>query len=174
LPDSSISCIFLPMEYELPRCSRQCCETERAIAPGEAFYSALISDENDDLVRWDYCAEAWDGPPEETIAWWKSELPEPTETKMQWAPNEVMLRLFDELDSQPERHDMRYVLALLLVRRRVMRSEGEGQDDFGREVMRLYCPRSEAVHEVAVVTPDMERIDEIQGELAELLFSKSL
>lgn len=158
------------MDYEIPRCSRQCAKTEREIAPGEGFYSALI-DDGESIARHDYALDAWDGPPDDAIGWWKSKVPEPSETKMHWAPNDVMLQLFDQLEEQPDKHDMRYVLALLLVRRRVLREEGMSPD---MASMTLYCPRRDTCYEVAVVTPTTERVNEIQDELAKLLFCKSL
>jgi hypothetical protein len=83
-----------------------------------------------------------------------------------------MLHLFDELEHQPARQDMRYVLALLLVRRRVMRLEEEVKEPDGREALVLYCPRREATYRVPAVMPDEPRTNEIQQELANLLFAQ--
>ena len=41
-----------------------------------------------------------------------------------WAPNDVMLNYFERLLEDPTAEDARYVLALLLVRRRMLRVEG--------------------------------------------------
>ena len=48
---------------------------------------------------------------------------------------------------------MRYVVALLLVRRRVFRLEEDDRAS-GGEVLRLHCPRRDATYEVPVVIPD--------------------
>ena len=66
---------------------------------------------------------------------------------------------------------MRYVLALLLIRRRVVRLEETERDEQGREVSVLYCPRRETTYRVVVELPTDERTDEIQEELARLLFA---
>ena len=84
-------------------------------------------------------------------------------------PDDVLLQFFDELADQPERQDMRYVLALLLVRRRVFRLEEDERNATGGEVLVLHCPRRDATYEVPVILPDQARIDEIQQELARLL-----
>jgi hypothetical protein len=68
---------------------------------------------------------------------------------------------------------MRYVLALLLVRRRVMRLEEQEYDERGAEVLVLYCPRRDTTYRVPAIAPDPSRIDEIQEELAKLLFAKA-
>ncbi len=77
----------------------------------------------------------------------------------------MLLQCFDELAEQPERQDMRYVVALLLVRRRVFRLEEDDRAS-GGEVLRLHCPRRDASYEVPVVIPDPARIDEIQQQVA--------
>ncbi len=82
-----------------------------------------------------------------------------------------MLELLESLESQPAMQDMRYVLALLLVRRRVLRLEETEKDDRGIEVSVLYCPRRETTYRVATVMPSAERTIEIQDELSRLLFA---
>jgi hypothetical protein len=156
------------MDYEVQRCSRRCAGSGRELAPGETFYSVLISEEAE-LRRCDYSAEMWKGPPAEAIGWWKSQIPDRHASRRHWAPNDVMLQFFDELSDQPHRQDMRYVLALLLVRRRVMRLEESQTDAEGREVMVLYCPRRETTYQVPSAVPEKSRVDEIQEELARLL-----
>jgi len=157
------------MDYEIQRCTRHCHTTGRELAPGETYFSVLLA-EGAEVKRYDFSPEAWPGPPEGAIGWWRSQIPDRKSQRMHWAPNDVMLEFFDELAEQPEKQDMRYVLSLLLVRRRVMRHEETREDEQGREVLVLYCPRREATYEVPAVSPQQpERIEEIQQELAALL-----
>jgi Asp-tRNA(Asn)/Glu-tRNA(Gln) amidotransferase C subunit len=160
------------MEYEFQRCTRRCAATGREFAPGETFYSALF-EEGAELVRKDFAAESWQGPPEGAIGWWKSQMPNPNDKRMHWAPNDVMLQFFEQLAEQPDKQDMRYVLALLLVRRRVLREDEPELDEQGRQVLVLYCPRRDATYKVPTAIPTDARINEIQEELAKLLFAKA-
>ena len=80
-----------------------------------------------------------------------------------------MLHFWDELADQPDKQDMRYVLTLLLIRRRVFRLEEETRDPQGPERLAVYCPRREANYEIPVVIPETPRIEQIQEELAALL-----
>ena len=96
-------------------------------------------------------------------------MPDQNARRPHWAPNDVLLNFFDELAEQPERQDMRYVLALLLVRRRVMRMEEEQHDEAGQERLMLYCPRRNTQYEVPAVVPEPQRAEEIQQVLAKLL-----
>jgi hypothetical protein len=156
------------MEYEIVRSAKCCAATGREFAPGEQFYSALLA-QGAELKRCDYSAQAWQGPPPGTVGWWKSQMPDQSTRRSHWAPNDVLLNFFDELAEQPDKQDMRYVLALLLVRRRVMRLEEEQRDATGQERLTLYCPRRDAEYEVPAVPPDAARTEEIQQILAKLL-----
>jgi hypothetical protein len=158
------------IDYEVQRCTRHCAATGRELQPGEVFYSTLTA-EGAEVVRHDYAKEAWQGPPEGVLGWWQSHMPDRNAKKLHWAPNDVMLDLLETLESQPDKQDMRYVLSLLLVRRRVVRLEETDTDDAGQEISVLYCPRREATYRVVTATPGAERTAEIQEELARLLFA---
>ncbi len=75
------------------------------------------------MVRRDYSAEAWPSPPDGTIGWWKSQVPDTHATRMHWAPNDVILHYFEQLEDQHDKEDIRFVLALLMIRRRIVRLE---------------------------------------------------
>src|SRR5262245_30968620 len=108
------------LDFEVQRCTRRCAATDRPLEPGDVCYSVLEV-QGADVVRRDYADDAWTGPPETAFGWWRSRVPEPTTRKIKLAPNDVLLELFDQLADRTEQHDMRYVLTLLLLRRRVLR-----------------------------------------------------
>jgi hypothetical protein len=82
-----------------------------------------------------------------------------------------MLELLDSLATQDDKQDMRYVLSLLLIRRRVVRLEETERDEANREVSVLYCPRRDESYRVVTVVPSAARTREIQEELSRLLFA---
>jgi hypothetical protein len=155
------------MDYEVQRAARRCAATGREFSPGEEFYSALVA-EGAELRRYDYSTAVWQGPPPGTVGWWKAQVPERNAAR-RGAPNDVLLGFFDELGGAPERQDMRYVLALLLVRRRVFRLEEQRRESDRRETLVLFCPRRDASYEVQAVALDPQRTEAIQQELARLL-----
>jgi hypothetical protein len=155
-------------DFEVNRCTRQCAKTERQLLPGETIYSVLLPD-GSEIKRLDYAADAWQEPPETAIAWWKSQLPGANAKRVHWAPNEVILDYFDRLQSDEAKADVRYVLTLLMIRRRIMRIEHVERDESGNEIIVVYSPRQELEHRVPVVMPTGSRATEIQNELSTLL-----
>lgn len=157
------------IDFDISRCTRKCASTDRELRAGETCYSVLVA-EGADTVRRDYAAEAWQGPPEGAIGWWKSVVVDPNAKRMHWAPSDVMLNYFVQLEGNPAAEDTRYVLGLLLVRKRILRNESIEKDEAtGRETLVLYSPRQECEYRVPVVLPSAERVEAIQNELAQLL-----
>jgi hypothetical protein len=146
--------------------------TGRDLQPGEAFYSVLAAD-GGELVRQDFSLDGWQGPPEAAVAWWKSSMPGADTKKMVWAPSDVMLRYFAETERDVSRQDLRYVLGLLMVRRRILRQESAQRDESGEEWVVLYSPREDREYRVKVVLPDEQRTLVIQDELERLLFGNA-
>ena len=159
-------------DYEIQRFTRRCSASERELQPGESFYSVLTV-EGADVVRKDYAAASWQGPPENCLGWWKSQVPDPRATRVQLAPNQILLQYFEQLHGDLSKADVAYILALLLVRRRVFKLEGEEQTTGGPKVLLVYCPRQECEYRIPEVMPAAGRVEQIQRELQELLFAKA-
>ncbi|MBL9123913.1 MAG: hypothetical protein JNG90_09800 [Planctomycetaceae bacterium] len=160
------------MDYDIHRASRHCAATGRELAEGETFYSVLMPDKQG-WQRLDYSAQAWAGPPEGALGWWQARMPSRESKRAQLAPNDVLLEYFLDLARQPAEADAQYVLALLLVRRRVLRLEDTETDAAGRNVLVLYNPRDEATYRVNERTLDENQTAEIQARLSQLLFANA-
>ncbi len=157
------------VEYDIQRCTRKCAATNRELMPGETVYSVLVT-EGAHIVRRDYSAEGWQGAPEKSLGWWKSTVEGSGTRKLHWAPHEVILHYFEQLENDPTKADLRYVLALLMVRRRIARPDGTETDAAGKETLKIFCPRNETEYRVLVALPATgERAEAIQQELAQLL-----
>lgn len=158
------------VDYEIQRCTRRCAATERELKNGETCYSVLAP-EGASVVRRDYSQEGWKGPPDDALGWWQTTVVDPNAGRPHWAPGDVMLNYFERLLDDPSAADARYVMALLLVRRRLLRLEGSTTDEGGQTVLELYCSRNESAYKVVEMMPTPERAAEIQQQLAELLQS---
>lgn len=157
------------IEFEIQRCTRHCMVTGRELKPGEEYYTVLM-DDGGQWRRLDYAIEAWQGPPDDCVAWWRARIPPSSGTRKQWAPDDIMLHCFEELVGDAQRADFRYVLALLMMRRRILRLEATERMPDGTERATLYCPKRDAVYVVPVVLPDEARLQVLQQEI-ERLFS---
>jgi len=131
----------MPLEFDVQRCTRKCAKTGRSLDPGESFFSTL-REIGDEVVREDFCVAAWNGPPEESVGWWQSQMPDPNTRKVEWAPNDVILHYFEKIREDANKAETCFVLTLLMMRRRLMRLEETKQDPNGNEVMVLFCPRT--------------------------------
>jgi len=161
------------MDLKLHRPHGCCHVSGRAFAPGEPFYSALVRSRTGP-ERIDCAGECWQGPPEATLAWWRSLYPSPHGGGPELAPVDVLLDLLEQLDSQPADAALRYLLALELVRRRVLRILDPGTDATTAPApgsLSLACRRRDAVYEVRVALPDAAATGSLQERLVGLLWS---
>ena len=162
------------MIAEIPRCTKLCAATGQEIAPGQTVYSVLLEEEGN-YKRVDYSHEGWKSRSksfgEMELGWWKHKLPLLSDKKVKLAPNDILLTLFEQLAEQPEKQDLRYVLALLLIRRRVFRLEKEEKATSGEpwDKITIYHPKTDTTHEIFVTVPEQERIEQVQDELAGLI-----
>ncbi len=160
--------------FELRSCSRSCAATARSLNPGEMYFSVLEASDNDFLRR-DYCVEAWQGPPAECVGWWRSRIPTKDDNQPRLAPTDVMLNLFEALENRPNELEFRYLLGLLLLRRKVVRRESflredESRDDEGREVISLHCVRRQKDYELVVAEPAADQAMKLQQQMFDLLY----
>jgi hypothetical protein len=161
-----------------PKLSRVCAETGRPFEPGEKIFTFLFED-NGEIQRRDLCAEAFAKTrrPENALAWWSSRLPSGVEKKEKLAPNDALLDFFESLVDRPDEAALRYVLALLLTRRRVLRFEREeieldaapSERPDAAPAIVFFSPRRETSYVVPVVEMNAEEIAAVETRLLALI-----
>jgi hypothetical protein len=136
------------IEYQIQPSTRRCCVTGREMQPGERCFSVLL-DEGGKLLRRDYSPEAWQGPPAGAFSFWAGHVPLPEARRRLAFDDELLLDCFAQLEGQTEaaRINLRYVVALLLMRRRRFQFE-EAQPEGDGEVLTLRCTRTGVRHRV--------------------------
>ena len=161
-------------EYKVSRCSRQCHTLQRPLREGEWYYSVVL-ESGDEYVRHDYSAESWQGPPEGTIGWWKSRMPTSDEKKLVLALPEVLIDLLRQMGQFPDKEKSRYLLALMLMRRRILRpaKRDENVVDDGEELLRVEVIADGSVIEVPICSISRSEADAVKGELDELLYCEA-
>lgn len=136
--------------------------------PGERYYAALL-EEGEQLSRRDYCAEAWQGPPAGAFSFWAGKVPPPDAPSRPPFDDDLLEECFQRLEGQtdPRRVNFRYVVALLLVRRRRFKLEA-GESD-GGTTMTVQCARTGARHLLTNPQLSEEEMLEVQDEVFQVL-----
>ncbi len=119
--------------YEVQRQSGYCLATGRSLEPGEACYSALLDipaeeREPSDAVgmkRVDVSTDAWNKGyrPPGLFSFWKTTVPDRAAKKKLFVDDAVLLNLLRRLEDtqEPQRLNFRYVVALILMRKKLIR-----------------------------------------------------
>jgi hypothetical protein len=128
-------------QYTIGSSTRRCAATERELGTGERFVAALVQHpEEDAYVRLDYSEQAWNEGarpmrPLVLYGFWRGLVPDPTAKKRLLIDDQSLVELFEqsgeaidvegaEQSSEKERLGFRFVLALILLRKRLLVQEG--------------------------------------------------
>ena len=125
-----------PGGYDVPRPAGLCAVTGRAIQPGEKFV-AVVRETPTGLERLDVSPEAWaDFDRSRLLGFWHTTMPRPEQKpKKLFVDDEVLSTLFERLadTGEPAKLHFRFVLGLILMRKRIVLYETTRQDE-GRDV----------------------------------------
>lgn len=161
-------------DYKVNRCTRKCFALDRPLREGEAYYSVVIEDEkNEDFERRDYSAEAWKEPPEGTIGWWKNRMPTADDKKMVLAPPEVLIDLLRQMEQFPERAKSRYLLALMLMRKKLVRPVDIEDDADAKTTLRVEVVADGHSIDIPICDIGRSESDKLRDELNELLYCEA-
>jgi hypothetical protein len=156
-------------DYQIQPNTRRCAITGRDLLPGERFFTALL-EEGGQFLRQDYSSEAWQGPPEGALGFWCGRVPAPEEGRKLRIDDELLMDCFTRLEGQtdPGRVSFRYVLALLLMRRKRFKFE-EARKEGDTELLCLRCARSGAKHRVVNPRLTADEMAAVQDEVFKVL-----
>jgi hypothetical protein len=161
-------------EYEIARGTGKCAATGRELAAGEFYYAALFETPQG-IERKDLSVETWTGPPEGCFCYWKTRVPtREKKPSIIAVDSSLLVDLFCRLeeDSSEMRQKFRFVLALLLMRKRLLRLDKTTHDD-GREYWHMRLTGEQSVHQVINPQLSNEEIDRLSGQLAAILSGDS-
>jgi hypothetical protein len=157
------------MEYDIQAITRRCAASGRDLAPGEKYYSVLIDLEGK-FVRKDFGTEAWTGPPPGVFSFWSGRVPADRPGRQPRIDDEILVECFGRLEgqSEPERLSFRYVVALLLMRRKRFKFE-EAKIEEGQEILTLRCSRTGARYRVLNPRLTEAEMTVVQDEVFDML-----
>jgi hypothetical protein len=160
--------------YEIARATGVCAATGQPIPIGAEYIAALAEGEDEErLERRDYSLDAWAGGarPARLYGYWRARMEPPESKKKPFIDDAALMDLFEQLDgvAEPGRVSFRYLLALMLIRKRLLKYEGTRRDQ-GATVMvvRAATPAGATpAPQVEVVDPGMN--DNAVGDAIEQL-----
>jgi hypothetical protein len=156
-------------EYQIQANTRRCAATGRELRAGEKYFAALLDVEGK-FTRLDYSCEGWTGPPEGVFSFWMGRVPPQEESRRPRIDDELLFDCFQRLEghTEPEKINFRYIIALLLMRRKRFKFE-EARTLGGEEHLSLRCVKTRAVYQVINPRLTEEQMAAVQDEVFKVL-----
>jgi len=117
-------------EWEIEKPLGQCYGTGKKIEYGEEYFAALVETDQG-LQRRDFCAEYWQDKNPDVFCYWKTRMPHPDQKKQIFVDDEMLMAFFDRLarETEQEKINFRFVLALILMRKRRLKYDSSKIED---------------------------------------------
>jgi hypothetical protein len=147
----------------------ECCGTGHKIAPGEDYFGALVETEQG-LERRDFSAEYWEKERPSVFCFWKTKLADPDEKRELFVSDEMLMAFFERLahETDPEKISFRFVLALVLMRKRRLKYDSTKIDN-GREIWCLRIVGEKDLVEVVNPHLDENQIEQLTSQIGQIL-----
>jgi len=155
-------------DWEIKSRAHSCARTGRVFEPGETFFTLLVR-QGDGFSREDLCQEAWDSRNDniQPFSFWRSKYEPPQAPRPEPLPHNdaegLLRRLVAEND--PAYQNVRYILALMLERKRLLRPVESSDDDM------LVYEHLASGETFVLANPhlSLEQIPDVQREVSALL-----
>jgi hypothetical protein len=149
------------------------------LEPGSACVATLSEREEDEgFDRLDYSVAAWQegARPPRLFSYWRTVVPAPEERRRLLVDDQVLLDLFERLadDQRPQRVAFRFVLGLILLRKRKLKFAGRTGERGDQRWLLLRRPSEPGESPMEVVDPHLsdDDIRELTQQLSEVLQSE--
>ncbi len=155
-------------DWEINKPLGQCCGSGRKIECGEDYYGALVETEQG-LQRRDFCNEYWEREKPPVFCFWRTKLAAPNEKKQLFISDDMLMAFFERLahETEPEKVNFRFVLALVLMRKRRLKYDSTKTND-GQEIWRLRPTGDKELAEV--VNPHLaeDQIEQLTSQIGQI------
>lgn len=160
---------MMQQEFQVEPARGVCAATGKQLSEGETIYTVLF-EEGESFRRAEYSEEAWDGPPENAYCAFKTKVPVREKKKRLLVDDHLLVSFFTRLagETQEARLQFRFVLALILMRKRMLKYEGSGMDG-DTEVWSMSLSGDDKLHRV--INPGLtdDQIEGVSKQLSAIL-----
>jgi len=158
------------MDWNVAR-SRHVCACGRKLAENETYFAALY-EQGEEFVRRDFCADCWEKARAEggMFSFWKTAVPPREHKRRLFADDQVLLDFFLRLEGEADeqRRHFFYLLALILMRKKILKFEDIQRED-DREFLCLRLPREDRVFRVQDPRLSAEQVEALKEQLSQVL-----
>lgn len=161
-------------EYNVSKSATACFKCSGALKAGDELI-ATLREVGDDFQRQDFCLACGQGQdavdPNGLIGLWHSKVPQPNEKKKLFIDNDLLLNFFHRLEDaqEPAKINFRYVLALVLMRKKILIYDGSQKQADGQCVWNMRMRGSDRKLQVTDPGMDESKIAEVSQHLGEIL-----
>lgn len=160
-------------DWEIKKTLGVCAGTNREFEVGEEYFAALVEGP-EGLERRDYSLDYWNEAKPPVFCFWKTKLPNPEQKKKLFVNDEMLMAFFDRLakETDPEKINFRFVLTLILMRKRKLKYEGCVIED-GKEIWTVKVTgqdRSEKVINPHLTEDQIEGLTSQMGQILQMDF----
>jgi hypothetical protein len=155
-------------DWEINKPLGQCCGSGRKIECGEDYYGALVETEQG-LQRRDFSSEYWEREKPPVFCFWRTKLAAPNEKKQLFVSDDMLMAFFARLanETDPEKVNFRFVLALVLMRKRRLKYDSTKADN-GQEIWRLRPVGDKELVEVANPHLAEDQIEQLTSQIGQI------
>lgn len=156
-------------EWEIKKPLGHCCGTGEEIAESQEYYAALV-DTPEGLERQDFSLEYWNEHQPKVYCFWKTRRTPEAEKKKLFVDDDMLLAFFERLadENDPEKVNFRFVLTLILMRKRILRYESSKIEN-GTEIWSLKMRGRDELQKVINPQLEEEQIEELSGQVGQIL-----
>ena len=157
-------------DWEIKKTLGQCFGTNKPIEAGQEYYAALVKTESG-LERRDYSLEYWHEHSPTVFCFWKSRMPLSEQKKKLFIDDEMLMAFFDRLaeETEPKHIHFRFVLTLILMRKRKLKYDSSVIDDAGNEVWMLRVTGQDRMEKVINPHLSEDQIEQLSGQMGQIL-----
>lgn len=166
-------------DWKITKAAEACCACQARFTPAEGYFSALLQDA-EGFSRRDYCAACFqERRPDGIFYFWKAALPDPDarpRTRRPVVDVDYVFEFFRRLGEtgaeaagNSQRTAFRYILALMLARKKHLVFQERRKKADGAEVQVFRERRGGQMHEVAEPPLSADEVAAVSAELGRLL-----
>jgi len=160
----------LHTDWDIRKGDKHCERCQKEFREEEEYFAGLY-DENRQFVRRDFCLTCWEAVEKPSLySFWRTRVPKKEEKAKLLVDDDIILNFFFRLENEQDqlKKNFRYVLALLLMRKKILKFKDVRRGE-GGEALVLRQPKEG--REFVVYNPQLteEQIQKVTEEVGQIL-----